>query len=271
MDHSSMDNVISFHPDFEKIKSEVARFRTELSMLVLERDELLYHECPNIESAYMLTLGALEIKLYQLDVEVRKLKRKLEIMQARLNRQEKIIIDEIEDILEKEFLEYKAKLNEQIAKMNEALERRRFEELSETDSIELKKIYRMLVKELHPDLNPDISEEQKNLFHNVVAAYENGDIDALKIISETVLENDSTKDVETDSYTRLIKEKDRLQALLKKVKNETDNIKSNYPYLLKPLLENSVEVHKRKSELNKEFDILKNLYDEYLNRIARLL
>ena len=36
---SSSGNVIVF-PDFEKLKSEVEKMRTELSMLLLERDEL---------------------------------------------------------------------------------------------------------------------------------------------------------------------------------------------------------------------------------------
>jgi hypothetical protein len=56
--HSS--NVIVLHPHFEKLKADVDRLRTELSMLVLERDELLYQECKNIEMAYMLSVGGLE-------------------------------------------------------------------------------------------------------------------------------------------------------------------------------------------------------------------
>lgn len=50
---SSSDNVIVF-PDFEKLKSEVEKMRTELSMLLLERDELQFVICKNIETEYML-------------------------------------------------------------------------------------------------------------------------------------------------------------------------------------------------------------------------
>lgn len=48
---SSSDNVIVF-PDFEKLKSEVEKMRTELSMLLLERDELQFVICKNIETEY---------------------------------------------------------------------------------------------------------------------------------------------------------------------------------------------------------------------------
>ena len=49
---SSSDNVIVF-PDFEKLKSEVEKMRTELSMLLLERDELQFVICKNIETEYL--------------------------------------------------------------------------------------------------------------------------------------------------------------------------------------------------------------------------
>ena len=43
-------DVIMLSQDFERLKSEVEKLRTELSMLVLERDELLLVECKNIGS-----------------------------------------------------------------------------------------------------------------------------------------------------------------------------------------------------------------------------
>lgn len=58
---SSSGNVIVF-PDFEKLKSEVEKMRTELSMLLLERDELQFVICKNIETEYMLKLGSIEYK-----------------------------------------------------------------------------------------------------------------------------------------------------------------------------------------------------------------
>ena len=41
---------IILYPDFQALKDEVQRLRTELSMLVLERDELRFVECKNIEN-----------------------------------------------------------------------------------------------------------------------------------------------------------------------------------------------------------------------------
>ena len=60
---SSSGNVIVF-PDFEKLKSEVEKMRTELSMLLLERDELQFVICKNIETEYMLKLGSITAMSY---------------------------------------------------------------------------------------------------------------------------------------------------------------------------------------------------------------
>ena len=86
-------NVIVF-PDFEKLKSEVEKMRTELSMLLLERDELQFVICKNIETEYMLKLGSIEYRAYEAQCLSLRLKRKIELIQAKKNRQEKKILFE---------------------------------------------------------------------------------------------------------------------------------------------------------------------------------
>ena len=79
--------VIPF-PAYDKVKSEVEKLKIELSMFVLERDDLVFVECKNIEMAYMLSVGGLEYKAFELNCIVLRLKRKIELIQAKKNRQE---------------------------------------------------------------------------------------------------------------------------------------------------------------------------------------
>jgi hypothetical protein len=57
-DRNTNCTVVPF-PEFAALKAEVEKLRVEISMLLLERDELRFVICKNIETAYMLALGSL--------------------------------------------------------------------------------------------------------------------------------------------------------------------------------------------------------------------
>lgn len=242
-------------PDFENLKASVEKLRTELSMLVLELDELLHVKCKNIEMAYMLSIGGLEYKAYEIECAILRLKRKAELIQAKKNRQEKVILPEIEKLLDVEFAEYQAKLSEQVGKMNAALERSRCKELSDKEARELKKLYRAIVKSLHPDLHPGLSESKVRLFHNAVTAYENGDINGLRIISEMVAES-ALPEEKPGTISQLAKEKERLSKLLQNIRDRIAKIKSEYPYTMKSLVQSPEKIEARKAELKERIELL---------------
>lgn len=266
---SSSDNIIIL-PDFEKLKNEVEKLRTELSMLLLERDELQFVICKNIETKYMLELGSIEYKAYEAQCAVLRLKRKIELIQAKRNRQEKIIISTIEEILDNEFAEYQKKLDEQINKMNDALKRSKADFLSEEDSKELRKLYRTIVKALHPDMNPNSSEAQIELFDHAVTAYKNGDLVTLRIIHEMV-GNSPLSEPHKDAMTQLAEEKLRLQDLLKSVTECIDNIKSEYPYTMKELLEDPDKIEHKRQELESILSQYSELVSTYKAKIEEML
>ena len=259
---SSSGNVIVF-PDFEKLKSEVEKMRTELSMLLLERDELQFVICKNIETEYMLKLGSIEYKAYEAQCAALRLKRKIELIQAKKNRQEKVIISAIEETLDNEFAEYQKQLDEQIDKMNDALKRSKAEVLSDEDNKELKKLYRKIVKALHPDINPDVSEAQVQLFDNAVSAYKSGDLGTLRIIGEMVGNNPLPE--------QLVEERERLQGLLKSIRDSIENIKSEYPYTMKDILEDTAKTEQKKQELEGILEQYNELISIYKAKIEEML
>lgn len=266
---SSSGNIIVF-PDYEKLQSETQKLRTELSMLLLERDELQFVICKNIETKYMLQLGSIEYKAYEAQCTALRLKRKIELIQAKKNRQERIVIAEIEEMLDDEFAAYQKQLDEQINKMNDAIKWSKAKVLSEEESKELRKLYRAIVKALHPDMNPDVSEAQIKLFNNAVSAYKNGDLATLRIIGEMV-DARSMPEQHRDAVAQLAKEKERLQEMLKAIRKSIEKIKTEYPYTMKNLLESPDQIEHRKRELKDVLAQYNELIKVYKAKIKEML
>lgn len=252
------DDIIIF-PEFDKIKNEIERLRIELSMLLLERDELQFVICRNIEAKYMLEFGSIEYRAYEAQCTALRLKRKIELIQAKRNRQEPVSIVAIEEILDQEFASYQKQLDERISKMNEALQWKEADALSEDEIKELKMLYRKLVKILHSDMNPDRTDAQKELFEHAVTAYKNGDLATLRMIdamvgSETLVKQSG------DTIEQLNEEKRRLQNLLKKIQESIAQIKTRYPYTMKEILEDE----EKTEQLRQQYEEILGQYEEHI-------
>ena len=207
---------------------------------------------------------------YELNCAVLRLKRKIELIQAKKNRQEKVVLSAIEEILDVEFAEYQAKLDEQIGKMNAALDRSKGKELTDSESRELKKLYIGIVKALHPDLHPDISPEKIKLFLNAVEAYKNGDLTGLKIITEMVVDKKISLE-HTDALSLLVKEKERLSELIKGLKEEIIKIKSEYPYTMKSLIQDPEKISEKKKELEGIIEEWEKALDFYKSKLSETM
>lgn len=261
---------IILFPEFVALKAEVEKLRTEISMLLLERDELRLVICKNIETAYMLALGSLEYKAFELNCEVLRIKRKIDLIQAKKNRQEKVVLSVIEEMLDEEFAEFQRQLDEQIDKMNKAIDHSQGRPLTDEETKEIKKLYRSIVKALHPDLHPEVTPAQIQLFQNAVQAYENGDLGNLRIISEMVADPVVPEHSES-GLSCLAKDKERLTKTLELIREQIANIKSEYPYTMKELVNDAEQVAEKRTELEGMIAELEEAYDLYAARLKEML
>ena len=154
--------------------------------------------------------------------------------------------------------------------MNDALTRSKAEVLSGEDNKVLKKIYRKIVKALHPDINPDVTEAQLKLYDNAVKAYKNGDLDTLHIIYEMVADH-SMPEKNQDVMTQLVEEKERLKSRLKIIKESIEKIKSEYPYTVKEILEDADKIELKKEELEDILSQYNELIEIYKIKINEML
>ena len=209
---------IIVHPEVQKLKDRLAE-------LIYEHENLISHLCPLIERRYVLEFGIYEYELYLLEFDISKLKRKLQLMKMEINHENKIDLEKIDNILSEEFEEYEQQLKAQIEEIN-YLKSTEIKQLSDEDSRKLKKIYRILIKKLHPDLNPNQRFYEKNMFLRATKAFQNGDLSDLEALLALTGDGEIEEESEIDDLKRLIGD----------FEEKIEKIKQDYPYNKKELL-----------------------------------
>lgn len=276
---------IEINPKYKEILDDIQKLTDMVTKIIEERDHILFHENPRIAAEYISVLGRIQLEVYNIQTEVLRLKRKIEIYQMLINRQEEINDDEIELMLDNEYKEYRKNIDDLRLKIDEAEEMKRVGYMDEPAAEEFKSLYRALILKLHPDLdtsnlnlNDEEREEKSKLLKQVIDAYENGDLETLRALSIVVDTKDfiNTMNIKKDSFEILLEKKERLENTILMVRIEIDEIKSKYPYNTKELLENP-ELVKAKQESYK-FAIkqykeikkqLQEIFDKLLEDLAR--
>ncbi len=279
--------------DVKRLRAEVRALRELLASLVLERDNLVNVVLRDIEAAYMRELGGLEVEAYRAECEARTLKARLELMQANLNRGETIREAAIDESIRQQYAEYQKVLDEFIRRIFEAnaySEKRAQQKTASTDGSdhsadtgetapdearvsemeeqELKRLYRKIVKAMHPDLHPNQDEATKELFKRAIIAYKEFDLRKLREIAAII---DGEMPDDTVNITEALQEeKARLLELIHGIRAEVRNIKSCYPYTQKELLDDPVKLAAEKEKLRQRISSAKEAAIVYQERIEEM-
>jgi len=265
-----MTNNIIVFPKFEELNNEIKELKDSLCNLLSERDELTFVQCKNIEAKYMVELGSLEIALYKIQCKVLRVKRKLSLIQQKINRKEEVRDKDIETLLDEEFEQYQKELDEKLHKLNSAISYSNAECLSVEDTKELKMIYHKVVKSLHPDLHPELTSEEIELFFRAVAAYDAGDIETMRIIEKT-LTDDEEFEPSKDTIKEMMAERDSLFQMVQKVKDQIDEIKTSFPYNAIELLEDKEKIAEKRLEYEQAIDQHTEIYKTYKEKIETMM
>ena len=228
--------------------------------LITRRDNLK-KEAFQYHRAYVREFGDLILDVFKKKIECIQKKKTIEYCQAALNHGKAVDQKAMQEYLEKEMAEFKAQLKDMVKEHEESL---KDGTITEKDALEIKRIYHRLVKKIHPDINPAVSESHTlmDLWNRVVISSDCNDLKGLQELE--VLVNKALEDMDmegTDFEIPNIDEKiAQLEAQILKIR-ETD------PYQYKYLLENADSVAVKKADLKEE---LKS-YEDYSNQLDEIL
>lgn len=256
------------YPGYKKKTEKLNTLKAELAHLISQRDILENTVGKNLLAIYATKIGKNEYILFRTRHEVERLKRKIELFQARLNHGKRFDIQEVESKLDKEYIKWKKEMSRMLEDIEKA--RKRLGSLmDEKESKQLQELYRFLVKRLHPDINNDPAERTKLLWHRTMEAYSISDLEelkAIKLLTEDIVDKDpdcSLQDMDKkieDVSAKVI----RLIQYIKKIKSE-------FPFTIEDLICDKSWVSEKNTEILKEIESFESKKTELKVLIERLI
>ena len=270
-----MEGLIVVKSEYDELIEDIQRLRTRLAELIAERDELVNHVCREIQADYDEKIGVLELQAKDAENQILMLKRMIELLQAEINHGKKPSLRNAEKQVTEEFREYQDKINEKAEEIRQArayADKRKKtrknlpasmdgpysdiedqeQALTDDDLAELKKLYRQIVKNLHPDINPDITDEEKELLRQAAEAYRGGDLHTLRKLYDIIQSQGNLREMFENNekgITRLREIRNGLVARIEEVKKEIRKIKRSFPYNERKHLADEKWVEARQEEL----------------------
>lgn len=254
------------------IKERLDEVRQRVIEALLEIDNINLQVNPHILARYAKAVGYLENDLYKWQLRARRAKRRFALAQAQANRGEGIVGKAIEATLDDEFAEWEARLSARMTEQLELLEMiGTSRALSPSEARELKLLHRRLIKRLHPDLHPNLPDEAHRFFLIAQAAYESGDVSAMRAVDTATSDYERDDDGGGLAEGELEIELAMAEAQLNIVAERLESLKASRPYILAELLDDPARLSKRKRELEAEIERQREALSAYEAKTAELM
>lgn len=254
---------IDISPRKKQLKEEYERLQMEYAALVAERDELENSEGPRLTALYMEAVGQLQYEVLVLQYEIALLKQKRDLLQAYKNRGEKADLNYVDEQVETTAKTYNKNIQREEEKIKQAkayIEEQKEKEKKnqEDEKRELRDLYRKLVHRLHPDLHPEQTEWEKELFLNVQDAYEKGDLERLRELAQLLEAGMPTDAVDNETTEEWEERVNQLKEEIKKIREEIARILQEFPFTYRERLNDPEWISQTQDMLRKEIAELEN-------------
>lgn len=241
------NRVLQLHPEYRTLADENALLREELAHLLTEEHDLVHITKPHLLALYQQKIGACELRHLEARIAAAWARRRLELVQAAVNQGRRPNLQEIEGLLELEFLAWRQQVMEAAERLT-AAEYRLSHLLSAGEDRELRALYYQLVKQLHPDLNPVPDEHHHRLWRRVQAAYEHSDIQELRALA--LLAEQANPSVPEQRALELLRQhREILEAQITALLQRIEAIERQPPFHLRAQLADETWLMERQKEL----------------------
>ncbi len=258
-------NLPAFTAENEALTKKLEQLHLEFLDLFTRHKEMVENDAVLLTSLYLEKLGRFQLELLEKQTEASRLKMKMNMLQAAINRNEKPDLTAIETEINLRLQNYYA----QIQAQSEALDQARSllsHLLPEEEVQKLKEIFRLLCKRLHPDLNPNQTEEENDLFIKVKAAY---DLQRLSELQNILLYLDDANNEKLIAVSSHEKEEriQHLESQIAALKLKIEQLQQSFPFNIEDLIYDEIYILLKQEELQEQIKTVEEEIVKYSNII----
>lgn len=249
----------------EELNRKLNLLNSEFLDLFTRHKDMVENESVILSSLYLEKIGHLQLELLEKQTEASRLKMKMNLIQAAINRNETPDLNAIETEIQLRLKNYYSLIREQSAALDEA-KNVLSHLISEEETQKLKEVFRVLCKRLHPDLNPNQTEEEKDLFIKVKAAY---DLHQLSDLQNILLYlNDANKEkLHLISSNEKVERIKHLENQILSLKFKINQLKESFPFNIEDLIFDEDYIIKKHKELRNQINASEEEIKKYFNII----
>ncbi len=270
------DSIIS-SPVTEELRTRAKELRLAIRTILDEWYTLQNIVRPRLLAEYDNHFREIEIEIQQKTLESSEIGRRVELLTLKKERGEKLtpeIISLVNTFVDKEFAKFHKRIREAYSMSAEQREQAAIKENHTDTNGELPKLYRAIVKKLHPDVSTETDEFSK-FWHSAQQAFENKNLQKMRSLYSLICSESEQTD--TRKYPDSLSETSRLEAEIKELEihlereeRKLSRMKSEEPFILESSLKNGkwltehrqkleYELHKKNAEINQFKALMKQL------------
>ena len=270
------DSIIS-SPVTEELRTRAKELRLAIRTILDEWYTLQNIVRPRLLAEYDNHFREIEIEIQQKTLESSEIGRRVELLTLKKERGEKLtpeIISLVNTFVDKEFAKFHKRIREAYSMSAEQREQAAIKENHTDTNGELPKLYRAIVKILHPDVSTETDEFSK-FWHSAQQAFENKNLQKMRSLYSLICSESEQTD--TRKYPDSLSETSRLEAEIKELEihlereeRKLSRMKSEEPFILESSLKNGkwltehrqkleYELHKKNAEINQFKALMKQL------------
>ena len=249
-----MASVITVHPEAASLLTQIDRLRDRLESVIEKTSLLKYREKDVLVALYAKKIGILEYQFLCTQIEIRALRRRIELVTSRLNHGADItdnVLREIDAEIEAEITDWRAKVRQQEEELKTSAAI--FNNLTELDREtqgRIKSCYRKLCRMLHPDIVGKETDLYRLYWQDVQDAYSVCDADLLEgLLSVVEAKSNDAPSATATPFDELTKEMSRLERLIEKQVGALTTMRGKIPFCYEALLQDEKWVRKKQQSL----------------------